>query len=80
MNQNCMITREAALEFGLSFQNTYTERPFRDQNWQVVRARENKKIFLWVAVGYPKAGDRQPQTGDMYPQCANKVLGLRDTV
>ena len=45
MNQNCMITREAALEFGLSFQNTYTERPFRDQNWQVVRARENKKIF-----------------------------------
>ena len=23
MNQNCMITREAALEFGLSFQNTY---------------------------------------------------------
>ena len=26
MNQNCMITREAALEFGLSFQNTYTER------------------------------------------------------
>lgn len=48
MNQNCMITREAALEFGLSFQNTYTERPFRDQNWQVVRARENKKIFLWI--------------------------------
>jgi hypothetical protein len=32
MNQNCMITREAALEFGLSFQNTYTERPFRDQS------------------------------------------------
>ena len=43
-----MITREAALEFGLSFQNTYTERPFRDQNWQVVRAREKKKIFLWI--------------------------------
>ena len=21
---------------------------FRDQNWQVVRARENKKIFLWI--------------------------------
>ena len=42
MNQNCMITREAALEFGLSFQNTYTERPFRDQNWQVVRVKENK--------------------------------------
>ena len=48
MNQNCMITRKAALEFGLSFQNSYTERPFRDQNWQVVRARENKKIFLWI--------------------------------
>ena len=46
MNQNCMITREAALEFGLSFQNTYTERPFRDQNWQVVRAKGKQKNFF----------------------------------
>ena len=43
-----MITREEALKFGLSFDNVYEERPFRDQNWQVVRAEENKKIFLWI--------------------------------
>lgn len=41
-----MITREEALKFGLSFDNVYEERPFRDQNWQVVRAEENKKIFF----------------------------------
>ena len=29
---------------------------------------------------YPKTWDRHQQTGDIYPQCANKVLGLRDTV
>ena len=39
------------MEFCLSFQNTYTERPFRDQNWQVVRARENKKILSGVIFG-----------------------------
>ena len=43
-----MITREEVLKFGLSFDNVYEERPFRDQNWQVVRAKENKKIFLWI--------------------------------
>ena len=39
-----------------------------------------KKLCLWFADVYPKPWDRHPQTGDMYPQCANKVLGLRDTV
>ena len=43
-----MITREEALKFGLSFDNVYEERPLRDQNWQVVRVKENKKIFLWI--------------------------------
>ena len=46
MNQNCMITREAALEFGLSFQEYIYGKTFPcDQNWQVVRARETKKFF-----------------------------------
>ena len=43
-----MITREEALEFGLSFQNTYEERPFHDQTWQLVRVKESKKAFLWI--------------------------------
>ena len=48
MNQNCMITREAALEFGLSFQNTYTERPFRDQNWHHGAATPKGGLLLSV--------------------------------
>ena len=47
MNQNCMITREAALEFGLSFQNTYTERPFRDQTGSG-KSEGKQKNFLWI--------------------------------
>ena len=43
-----MITREEALEFGLSFQNTYEERPFHDQTWQLVRVKKSKKAFLWI--------------------------------
>lgn len=43
-----MFTREEALEFGLSFQNTYEERPFHDQTWQLVRVKESKKAFLWI--------------------------------
>lgn len=43
-----MMTREEALEYGLSFKNTYKEAPFHDQNWQLVRVRGTKKAFLWT--------------------------------
>ena len=43
-----MINRKEALEFGLSFQDTYEERPFHDQTWQLVRVKESKKAFLWI--------------------------------
>lgn len=43
-----MIKRKEALEFGLSFQGTYEERPFHDQTWQLVRVKESKKAFLWI--------------------------------
>ena len=43
-----MRTREEALEFGLSFENVYDEKPFHDQNWQLVRVRGRKKAFLWI--------------------------------
>lgn len=42
-----MMTREKALEFGMSFPNVYEERPFRDPNWQLVRVKGSKKAFLW---------------------------------
>ena len=43
-----MNTREEALEYGLSFPDTYQEAPFHDANWQLVRVRGNRKAFLWT--------------------------------
>ena len=43
-----MITREEVLKFGLSFQNAYEEKPFHDQNWQLVRVKGSRKAFLWI--------------------------------
>lgn len=43
-----MKTREEALNYGLSFKNTYIESPFHDPNWQLVRIKGNKKAFLWT--------------------------------
>ena len=43
-----MLTREDVLNYGLSFPGTYKEAPFHDQNWQLVRVTDNKKVFLWT--------------------------------
>ena len=43
-----MKTREEALNYGMSFPDTYTETPFHDPNWQLVRVRGSKKAFLWT--------------------------------
>lgn len=43
-----MRTREDALAYGLSFPNTYQDALFHDENWQLVRVRGNKKVFLWT--------------------------------
>ena len=43
-----MTTREEALVYGLSFQDTYQDAPFHDTNWQLVRYKGNKKAFLWI--------------------------------
>lgn len=48
-----MNTREEALEYGLSFPETYRDAPFHDMNWQLVRYRGNGKAFLWT---YEKDG------------------------
>lgn len=49
-----MRTREDALAYALSFAETYRDAPFRDQNWQLVRVRKTKKVFLWT---YEKEGN-----------------------
>lgn len=46
--ERTMTTREEALNFGLSFPNTYQSAPFHDENWQLVRVKESKKVFLWT--------------------------------
>lgn len=43
-----MKTREEAMAYGLSFKDTYIEAPFHDENWQLVRVKSNKKVFLWT--------------------------------
>ena len=43
-----MKTRKEALEYGLSFPNTYQDAPFHDPNWQLVRMKKSKKAFLWT--------------------------------
>ncbi len=50
---NIEKTRKKIIEYGLSFPDTYTDTPFHDQNWQLVRYRENNKAFLWT---YEKDG------------------------
>ncbi len=43
-----MRTREEALEYGLSFPDTYQDAPFHDPNWQLVRVKGSRKAFLWT--------------------------------
>lgn len=42
------MTREEALAYGLSFANTYQDAPFYDANWQLVRVKGSKRVFLWT--------------------------------
>lgn len=41
-------SREEILDFGLSFDGSYVDTPFRDTNWVLVRYKGNKKAFLWT--------------------------------
>ncbi len=45
-----MTTREEAMAFGLSMPDTYADAPFHDDNWTLVRRRDNRRAFLWVYV------------------------------
>lgn len=42
------MNRQEALDYGLSFKNTYQDAPFHDPNWQLVRVKGSKKAFLWT--------------------------------
>ncbi|MBQ7523489.1 MAG: methylated-DNA--[Oscillospiraceae bacterium] len=48
-----MKTRQDAVSFALTLPETYEDRPFSKADWQVLRSRENGKMFLGV---YEKDG------------------------
>ena len=43
-----MKTRQQAVDYGLTFKDTYMETPFRDTNWQLIRVKGSRKAFLWI--------------------------------
>lgn len=43
-----MRTREEVLAYGLTFDEVYTDTPFKDDNWVLLRFRGNKKAFAWT--------------------------------
>ena len=46
--RNNMKAREEAINYGLSFPDTYMEAPFHDPNWQLIRVSGSNKAFLWI--------------------------------
>lgn len=43
-----MRTIDVVLAYGLSLPDTYQDAPFHDPNWQLVRVKGTKKVFLWT--------------------------------
>ncbi|WP_102348803.1 MmcQ/YjbR family DNA-binding protein [Bacillus sp. Marseille-P3661] len=43
-----MNNREEVINYCLRLGNAYTDKPFRDKNWTVLRHIDNKKIFSWI--------------------------------
>ncbi len=43
-----MKTRQEVLTYGLTLPNTYTDTPFKDPNWILLRYRPNKHAFAWT--------------------------------
>lgn len=72
-----MKTRKEVLDYGLSFPDTYQDAPFHDANWQLVRVRSNKKVFLWT---YERNGNTcinikvDPQWRDLWRNTYASVL------
>lgn len=49
-----ITTRKPILNYGLTLPDTYTDTPFRDPNWILLRYRKNRKVFVWT---YEKDGN-----------------------
>ncbi len=40
-----MRERKEILDYGMTFPDAYTDAPFHDDNWVLLRYRKNKKVF-----------------------------------
>lgn len=43
-----MKTRKEVIDFCLTFPNAFEDYPFRDNNWTVMRHKDNNKVFAWI--------------------------------
>ena len=72
-----MKPRQEAISYGLTFENTYLDTPFKDTNWQLIRIKGSRKAFLWI---YEKDGvinlnvKVDPQWRDFWRQTYKSVV------
>lgn len=52
-HKNLEKMRKKIIDYGLSFEDSYQDAPFKDTNWQLVRYKNNNKAFIWT---YEKDG------------------------
>lgn len=71
------ISRSDAVSFCLSLENVYEDYPFDDDNWTIMRHRDNKKIFaciferndrMWINVKC------RPEWGDFLRKVYDSVI------
>lgn len=72
-----MTKREDILKYGMTFPETYTDMPFHDANWVLLRYKGNKKAFAWT---YERNGNMwvnvkmDPEWRDFWRQAYASVL------
>ena len=72
-----MTERKEVLDFGMTLPDVYTDTPFRDDNWVLLRLRKNKRAFAWT---YEKDGRMRvnvkvdPQWRDFWRNAYPSVL------
>ena len=73
-----MITREEAAAYCLTLPDTYADAPFHDENWLVIRCRDNKKVFVWI---FEREGNiwinvkMRPEWRDFWREAFEAVIG-----
>ncbi len=43
-----MKTRQEIIDYGMTFAGAYTDVPFKDENWVLLRYAKNKRTFVWT--------------------------------